>query len=44
MFGNVAQVEMLQFLDLVLHLLDHRIDLLAKVHHLQDIFDQRNGI
>ena len=35
---------MLQFLDLVLDLLDHRINLLAKVHHLQDIFDQRNRV
>ena len=35
---------MLQFFDLVLHLLDYRIDLLANVHHLQDIFDQRNRV
>ena len=35
---------MLQFLDLVLHLLHYRVDLFAKVHHLQDILDQRNGV
>ena len=44
MFGHVAQVEMFQFLNLVLDLLDHRINLLAEVHHLQDIFHQRNRV
>ena len=31
---HVAQVEMLQLLDLVLYLLDYRINLFAKVHDL----------
>ena len=35
---------MLKLLNLVLDFLDHRVNLLAKVHDLQDIFHQRNRV
>jgi hypothetical protein len=35
---------MLQLPDLIGYLLDHRINLLANRHNLQDVFNQRSGV